>query len=170
MRIETERLIIRPFTMDDLPEFERLLHIEELPGWGMQLKRSREFLQWYISSFEKRDICRGVMCFGVFEKSDGRILGAAGAGEHDDLHEPEIFYSMLKEERCRGYATEACRVVTEWILGNFDIPYIIGTVSMDNAPSRRVIEKSGYEFIEERHLLVHITGESYDFRYYRKYR
>ena len=97
-------------------------------------------------------------------------MGFAGAGEHDDLHEPEIFYNMLKEERGRGYATEACLAVVDWALENFEIPYIIGTVSPDNVPSRRVIEKCGYGFIEEKHLRARVTDESYDFRYYRKYR
>ena len=39
MRIETERLIIRPFTPEDLPEFRKLLTVEELPGWVMRRRR-----------------------------------------------------------------------------------------------------------------------------------
>ena len=170
MRIETERLIIRPFIETDLPAFEELLRMPELPGWNMQLPRSAEFLKWHIDSAARMDIARGVVCMGLFEKSTGNLVGAAGAGEHDDLHEPEIFYSIAPDSRNNGYASEACAAVTEWALSTFDIPYIIGTVSTDNPASQRVLEKCGYEAINEQHLLVHVTGESYDFRYYRKYR
>lgn len=170
MRIETERLVLRPFVEADIEGFEELLHMPELPGWNMQLPRSAEFLKWYIESAARMDIAHGVVCMGVFEKSTGRLIGAAGAGEHDDLHEPEIFYNIAPDARQKGYATEACAAVTEWALATFDIPYIIGTVSTDNPASRRVLEKCGYKFIEEKHLLVHVIDESYDFLYFRKYR
>lgn len=38
MKIETKRLIIRPFVKDDLAEFKKLLTIKETPGWVMQPK------------------------------------------------------------------------------------------------------------------------------------
>lgn len=170
MKLETARLIIRPFEETDLPAFEELLKMPELPGWNMQLPRSAEFLKWYMDSAARMDIVHGVVCMGIFERDTGRLVGAAGAGEHDDLHEPEIFYNIAPGARQKGYATEACAAVTDWVLAAFDIPYIIGTVSTDNPASRRVLERCGYEFINEQHLLVHITGKSYDFRYYRKYR
>ena len=170
MRLETRRLILRAFEKCDLTGFEKLLKMPELPGWNMQLQRSAEFMDWYIESAARMDIQHGVVCLGIFLKDTGKLVGAAGAGEHDDLHEPEIFYNIDPEARRKGYAVEACAAVTEWALENFDIPYLIGTVGVDNYPSQRVLEKCGYEFISEQHLQVHIIGESYDFRYYRKYR
>ena len=169
MKLETKRLIVRPFTSDDLPEFRKLLTIEELPGWGMQRDRAEDFLNWQISNYEKMDILHGAVCFGIFDKGTGRILGNAGAGEHDDLHEPEIFYCLLPSERGKGYATEAAAAVTAWALANYDIPYLIGTVEKSNAASQRVLEKCGYTYIDTQTLKVHITDESYSFRYYRRY-
>ncbi len=169
MKIETERLIIRPFTLDDLPEFKKLLTIEEHPGWVMQQNRAEDFLKWQISNYGKMDIVNGAVCFGIFDKTNGHILGNVGAGEHDDLHEPEIFYCLLASERGYGYATEAASAVTEWVFANYDIPYLIGTVAEDNPASQRVLEKCGYQYIDTRTLKVHIMEESYSFRYYRHY-
>ncbi len=170
MRLETERLIIRTFEESDLPAFERLLDIPEVPGWTMQKPRALDFLRWQIANYAAMDIVRGAVCFGVFQKETGRILGAAGAGEHDDLHEPEIFYQLLPEARGKGYATEVARAVTEWALRDYDIPYLIGTAAVDNVPSQRVLERCGYQYIDTRTLLVHIEGKAYSFRYYRRYR
>ena len=115
------------------------------------------------------DIINGLISFGIFEKQSGKLVGTIGAGQHDDLHETEIFYHLLPEHRGYGYATEAAKAVTEWALCNYDIPYIIGTAAVENVKSQRVLERCGYQFIDERTLLVHVTDERYDFRYYRYY-
>lgn len=167
MQIETARLVIRPFAAPDLPAFERLLDIEEVPGWRLQKADSLRFLRWQISNYARMDITGGVVCFGSFERATGRLLGAVGAGEHDDLHETEIFYNLLASERGHGYAAEACAAVTAWALANYGIPWIIGTAEVSNVRSQRVLERCGYRFVEERELLVHLLNERRRFRYYR---
>ncbi len=167
MQLTTQRLIIRPFTKEDLPQFLRLLDIPEVEGWRMQKPRAGEFLDWHIHNYEAMDIVNGIVCFGVFDRAGGQVLGAAGAGEHDDLHEPELFYNLLPEARGHGYATEAAAAVTRWALESYPIPYLIATVSADNASSRRVVERCGFTFVERQELLVHITGKRYQFDYFR---
>lgn len=102
--METARLIIRPFAGSDLPQFARLLEMPEVPGWRMQRERAAEFLAWQIGNYARMDIEHGIVCLGAFLRESGEIVGAVGAGEHDDLHEPEIFYSVLPAHRGRGYA------------------------------------------------------------------
>ena len=170
MEIITPRLIIRPFTECDLPEFKKLLDIPEVPGWQLQKDRSADFLRWHISNYTAMDIIHGIVCFGIFDRETGSVLGAVGAGEHDDLHETEIFFNLLPAARGNGYATEAARAVTRWALSNYDIPYLIGTASVDNIASQKVLENCGYRFIDERCLLIHITGEEHWYKYNRYYR
>jgi hypothetical protein len=55
------------------------------------------------------------------------------------------------------------------IFGLADIPYIIGTAAVDNIPSQKVLERCGYEFVNEQTLLVHIENKKYAFKYYRRY-
>jgi [ribosomal protein S5]-alanine N-acetyltransferase len=169
MKFETQRLMIRTFTKEDLSEFKKLLNIKEVEGWMMQRERAEEFLDWIISNYIKMDIIHGVVCFGIFSKTSDEVLGAVAAGEHDDLHETEIAYNLLESARGLGYAAEACSVVTAWALENYDIPYIIGTAFVDNLPSQKVLERCGYEYINEQELLVHITNKRYRFKYYRHY-
>ena len=170
MQLETDRLTIRPFTVEDLPEFVRLLDIPEVSGWRMQKDNARGFLEWTISNYARMDIARGIVCFGTFERRSGRVLGAVGAGEHDDLHEPEVFYNPLPRERGNGYATEAARAVTDWALSHYDIPYLIGTAEIGNTASQHVLERCGYTYIDTRTLVVHISNQRHEFRYYRRYR
>ena len=166
LRIETDRLLIRPFVAQDLDEFRELLEIPEVEGWRRERSNAKGFLDWHIANYAGMDIIHGIVCLGVFERATGRIVGAAGAGEHDDLHETEVFYSLLPAARGRGYAKEAARAVTAWALAAYHLPYIIATVAVDNPASQKVVESCGYVLIDERPLLMHITGERALFRYY----
>jgi RimJ/RimL family protein N-acetyltransferase len=115
------------------------------------------------------DIINDILCFGIFDKYN-KVLGAVGAGKHDDLNETEIFYNLLPLERGKGYATEAVKKVTEWAVENYKIPYIIGTTEIENINSQKVLERCGYEYINKQISLVHITNEKYKFKYYRYYK
>lgn len=166
MEITTERLVIRKLCEADYPEFEKTLNDVQKTHFGS----GEGFLNWLISQYPSMDIIHGLISLGIFEKQTGKFIGTVGAGEHDDLHEPEIFYHLLPEYEGHGYATEAAKAVTEWALENYDIPYIIGTAGTDNVKSQHVLERCGYRLVDTRSLLVHVTGERYDFKYYRYYR
>lgn len=165
MKIITERLIIRELCETDYPEFERTLNDVQKTCFGS----GKRFLNWLISQYSAMDIINGLISFGIFEKATGKLMGTIGAGKHDDLHEPEIFYYILAEYRGYGFASEAAKEVTGWALKNYNIPYLIGTVAVDNVKSQHVLERCGYQFVAIRSLLVHATNERFDFKYYRYY-
>lgn len=169
MELGTDRLVIRPFVEADLDEFRRLLEIPEVEGWWQQRDNARGFLDWHIGNYAQMDIGRGIVCFGVFDVATRQVLGAAGAGEHDDLHETELFYNLLPAARGRGYATEAARAVAGWALSEFPLPYLIATVEVGNLASRRVVERCGFGFVDERALRIHVLGTTARYRYYRRY-
>ena len=161
MTIQTSRLTIRPFTKADLEQFRWLLDIPEVPGWNMQRERAEEFLAWHIGNYAKMDVVHGVVCFGMFDAKTSQVLGAVGAGEHDDLHEPEIFFNLLPCARGKGYSTEGVMAVTEWVFSNYEINYLIATAEAGNVASQYVLGRCGYQFIDERELLVHILKKRY---------
>lgn len=163
MKRLTERLIIRDLCEADWPEFERTLNDVQKSCFG----NGKGFLNWLISQYPAMDIANGLLSFGIFEKQSEKFMGTIGVGDHDDLHEPEIFYHLLPECRGYGFAVEAAKEVTRWALETFDIAYLIGTAATDNIKSQHVLERCGYQFVEVRSLLVHVTNERYDFKYYR---
>lgn len=76
-----------------------------------------------ISQYFAMDITNGLLSFGIFERQTGKFMGTVGVGDHDDLHEPEIFYYLLPEHQGYGFATEAVKEVTGWALENYDFKY-----------------------------------------------
>lgn len=119
MKIITERLIIRELCETDYPDFERTLNDVQKSCFGS----GKALLDWLISQYSAMDIINGVISFGIFEKAAGKLMGTIGAGKHDDLHEPEIFYYLLAEYRGYGFASEATKEVTGWALRNYKIPF-----------------------------------------------
>jgi RimJ/RimL family protein N-acetyltransferase len=170
VRLQTDRLVIRTFDEGDLDSFAQLLDIPEIGGWRQQRSNPKRFLEWHISNYTRMDIVHGIVCLGLFDTASGAVWGAVGAGEHDDLHETELFFSLIPEARGRGYAREAATAVTEWALAEYDIPFIIATVAVGNSASQKVVEGCGYVLVDERTLVVHLAGRSDVFRYYRRYR
>ncbi len=165
MQLLTERLRIRSLTDSDLPAFENTLNDIQRSCMG----GASQFLNWIISQYTDMNIVNTLISLGIFDKSTGVLLGTVGAGNHDDLHEPEIFYKLLPEYRGHGYAAEAVRALTKWIFENYPIPYVIGTAEVSNVASQKVLERCGFQFVDNRTLLVHLEGKQYDFKYYRCY-
>lgn len=166
MKLSTERLVIRNLCEADHPEFERILNDAQRSAFGS----GKGFLDWLISQYPAMDITNGLLSFGIFGRKTETFMGTVGAGKHNDLHETELFYHLLPEYRGYGFATEAAKAVTGWALEHYDIPYLIGTVALDNIKSQHVLERCGYQFVDIRSLAVHVTNERYDFKYYRHYR
>lgn len=157
--------MIRELCEADYPEFERTLNDVQKSCFG----NGKNFLNWLIAQYSAMDIINGLVSLGIFEKATGKFMGTIGVGEHDDLHEPEIFYFVLPEHRGNGFASEAVNAMTLWAFRNYNIPYLIGTVAVDNVKSQHVLERCGYQFVAERSLLVHAANKRLDFKYYKRF-
>ncbi|RAK80169.1 GNAT family N-acetyltransferase [Aspergillus fijiensis CBS 313.89] len=72
----------------------------------------------------------------------------------DGYSVPDIGFSVLPEESGRGYATEAGRAMVEYACTELGVGGVFGFCDVDNARSRRVLEKIGLEFRGERALKV----------------
>lgn len=164
--IQTQRIIIRELCDSDYPEFETTLNEIQKTVLGS----GKGFMDWCISQYKNMNIKDGLLSYGMFSKETKHLLGSIGIGRHDDLHEPEIFYFLLPQYRGQGYTTEAAKAIIQWAFKTFDIPYLIGTATVDNIKSQKVLERCGFNLVDIRTLLVHAENKSYDFKYYRFYR
>lgn len=76
----------------------------------------------------------------------GRILIGSGGILIKEDRVPELGYSVLDEFQCRGYGTEAVRMIIEWLKREFSpafiraytFPFLIGSI--------RVLQKNGFVF------------------------
>ncbi len=143
--LETERLCLRPLSMDDLEDVHRMHSDPETIRYASGRVKSREeSLEWLkraIDSYETN----GHGFWAVELKPSGDYVGHAGllAQIVDDVPETEIAYWILRKHWGRGLATEAAIASRDHGFRTLGRSRLISIIHPDNGASRRVAEKVG---------------------------
>jgi ribosomal-protein-alanine N-acetyltransferase len=157
VRLETERLRLRPLALDDLDAMASLYADPEVMrylGVGKPMSRadSERSVQRMVRSWE----VDGFGQFAVERKEDGTLVGRCGflvwdaatlttttESEATGPTELEVGYALGRPYWGQGYATEAARAVRDHALGPMGRTRLIAFIRHDNVRSRRVAEKLG---------------------------
>jgi RimJ/RimL family protein N-acetyltransferase len=146
--METERLILRPFTLDDAEAWLPLISLPEVIRYtgdvpATSVDEAREILR----TRPLRDYAvHGYGRMAVIEKSSGRLVGFSGLKYLEDLREVDIGYRFLPDCWGKGYATESAGVLMEQGRREHGFQRIVGMAHPDNAGSIHVLEKLGLRF------------------------
>lgn len=146
--IETERLLLRPFTEEDYP---LILRISGDPGtvkylyyWGRNgmtpEQDARRFLDHALKEWRREPVAMREYC--VIRKDTGEAIGDASVEIADDAA-AEIGWILLPEQRGRGYATEAGRAMMDFGFTHYRKDSVIAHCDTRNAPSSHVMERLG---------------------------
>ena len=147
VRLETERLILRPWTMDDLEDFFAYASIEglgQMAGWlpHKTIEESRVVLDMFI---------RGKKVFAIELKETGKVIGSLGIEEPDPDPETEklgreIGYALHKAYWGCGIMPEAVSAVISWCFDTLGYDFLTCSHFDWNTRSKRVIEKTGFRY------------------------
>lgn len=146
--MQTERLLIRPFTLDDAEEYFPLVSDPEVIRYtGEGPQPSVDAARDVIASRPLRDYAvHGFGRMACVERRSGRLVGFSGLKYLEELQEVDIGYRFLPAYWGMGFATESARAIMlqgKEVLG---INRVIGLVQRENAASARVLAKLGLEF------------------------
>ena len=147
VRIETERLILRPWVMADLGDFYAYASIDglgQMAGWTPH--RSLEESEFILSLFME-----GKKTFAIELKETGQVIGSLGIEEPDPDPEQEklgreIGYALHKDYWGRGLMPEAVRAVIGYCFDVLGYDYLTCSHFDWNTQSKRVIEKCGFRY------------------------
>lgn len=172
--IETERLILREFTADDIAELHSICSqpyiLKWMPDWEGTIEERMGWLSWIQSNYSKwtKDTAR--IMLAVTLKADKKLIGMVGIGNKEEVHnEIELAYFVSEKYSSKGYITEASKGMTQWVFDNLEMEYIIAIVETDNIPSQKVIEKCGFKKLDDIRILNSGDTEEKPFYYYRLY-
>ena len=146
--IETECLILRPYTEADVEAFYRLnrdpavLRYTGDPGVGSLDEARGGLLTRPIADYQRYGFGR----WACVLKADGAVIGFAGLKYLYDLDEVDLGYRLLPAYWGRGLATEAARAALADGFGRLGLTRVIGLVDPANAASARVLEKCGLTY------------------------
>ena len=149
IRIETERLILRPWRESDLEDFYAYASVPgvgEMAGWKhhTSMDESKAILDMFIR--EKRT-------FALELKGNGKVIGSLGLEERDfqekDKQGREIGYVLSKEFWGMGLMPEAVHAVIDYCFCSLQWDYLTCCHFLHNSQSRRVIEKCGFVYFAD---------------------
>ena len=144
-QLQTERLRLRLFTLDDLqvmfvlnsdPDITRYAE----PEPAQDLREARQRLeQGPLSDYKKYGYGR----FAVELKETGKVIGFCGIKYLPEIDLPEVGFRYLKEYWGSGIGTEAARACVEFARDDLKIKKLIALIIPENTGSIRVAEKLG---------------------------
>ncbi|WP_332848088.1 GNAT family N-acetyltransferase [Massilia sp. S19_KUP03_FR1] len=143
--IETRQLLLRPFTLDDAPDYWPLAKLPDVLRYtGEDARTSLEEVREVLLTRPLRDYAvHGYGRMACIEKSTGRLVGFSGLKYLEDLQETDIGYRFLPDSWGKGYATESAQALMAHGREQFGLTRIIGLVQPANGASSRVLEKLG---------------------------
>lgn len=170
MHIESIRLKLEEISWDDLEDIHHLHSIAEVDefntlGLPKDMDDTREIIRPVIEN-QKAEIQRFYM-WKIIEKDSNSFLGVAGMTlSADRFRLGEIYYKLLPKYWGKGYATEVSKSLIKAGFEDFNLHKVEAGVSTDNAPSIRVLEKSGMLREGLRRKILPIRGEWKDNYHY----
>jgi RimJ/RimL family protein N-acetyltransferase len=147
-QIETERLILRPYRLDEGDTVHAAIEAsrEELRPFMMWAMQSREDTEQFIRRSVSNWIKREVLGLGIFRKADGVYIG--GTGFHNiDWKVPkfEIGYWQSTPMSGQGYITEAVKAQVEFARQVFGALRIEIWCDVRNVKSANVARRAGFQ-------------------------
>lgn len=150
-RIETDRLIIRPFTEDDIePSYQLNLDEEVSRYTGDGGVVSRQEIERRIKENVMGDYAKyGYGRLAVEWKENSECIGFTGLKYLDDMDEVDLGYRFKRAYWGKGIATETGKICLEYGFNMLGLKRIIALVLPENVGSVRVLEKLHFEFEKE---------------------
>lgn len=155
--IETQRLILRPFTEDDAaasfvmnsdPEVMRFLGGVTVSS----VDDVREMLQKHtFTDYEKHSFGR----FAVIHKETHEFMGFAGLKYIEELDEVDHGYRLIPKFWRQGYGYEASLPCLDFAFNELGLERIVAMANPDNIASISLMKKLGFRYEKE----IHIYGE-----------
>ncbi len=162
--LETERLILRRLTLDDLDVLATLYADPEVrrffPEGVLDRDETREELEWMIDV----DYARyGYGLWATVERSSGEMIGRCGLLPFkvvasnadgnlalddpdadpgpDDRYEVEVAYLLARRRWGEGFATEAARAIVDHAFARLDVDRVICLIDPGNDASVAVARR-----------------------------
>jgi ribosomal-protein-alanine N-acetyltransferase len=143
--IVTERLVIRRYTHDDIPD---VLGFVSQPSVARvtseRIPANEEGVREYIdlqNSYQPFEEDK-VFELAIERKEDGRVMGFVGL-IYQGHRQGEIGWVLGVEYRGQGYATEAARALMAYGFSSLGLHRICADTSTDNPASWRVMQRLG---------------------------
>jgi RimJ/RimL family protein N-acetyltransferase len=152
MRLETDRLLLRPFQKSDLDDLAAFTSDEETMKFvspPLTREQVSGIIDWFIAEWQRL----GYGWFAVMNKRTKRLLGQCGLQCIEDeasSSTAELIFVIDRNAWGKGYATEAAGAVVKFGFETGGLEKIVAVTIIENAPSRNILKGLGFRYIDNR--------------------
>ena len=140
--IETDRLMIRPMTMQDVPSLMKWMPDRSIyTYWGKgpsKAEKQPELL------FEKAERPTKSFHLGIAEKNGNEVIGDLWVYLIENDRMAQIAIRLSKSKQGCGYGTEALSAMTGFCFEKTELQRLWTQVDVRNIASSKMLEKCGY--------------------------
>ena len=146
--IQTQRLMLRPFTLKDVPDVKRLAGDREIAATTLLIPHPYEdgMAQEWIKTHPKTFQEGTAVNFAIALRESGELCGAIGLGINKKNNNAELGYWIGKPYWGKGYCTEAAKAVLQYGFEVIGLHRIQATHFSHNPASGRVMQKIGMSY------------------------
>lgn len=166
--LETERLILRKITIEDIEDMFEYGSNEEVTKYvtwepHQTLADTNAFIEFALNQYEKNDIAP----WGIEYKENGKLIGTIDFVSWQPQHKiAEIGYVISQDYWGKGIATEAANEVIAFGFNKMDLVRIQARCFVENFGSERVMEKTGMSFEGIIRKGMFVKGKHQDLKMY----
>jgi RimJ/RimL family protein N-acetyltransferase len=146
-RIETERLVLEPMTIEDIDAYLGLHADPEVIRFLGEMDRDLATARLEADARVWEE--RGHGLFKVTHRGDGRFLGRVGLRYWPQFDETEVGWTLRAQEWGHGYATEGAVACAEFGFRKLPDDYLTSCIQPENARSIAVAERLGMTPLRE---------------------
>lgn len=151
VEILSDRLFIRSFEKSDFRNFCKInmdnTIMKYFDGGAKTLEQAKKRFDEILEHQEKY----GFSYWGVFLKDTKEFIGQCGLYHNYDMS-LNFCYGFLEEFQHKGYASEACSAILNYVFENFGFQYITAMSHIDNKSSMKLLNKLGFRKLGEKIL------------------
>lgn len=139
--IRTERLLLRPYRLEDFPHLLALYETDRAAFIGGRLP-PRQVWDGFMNCIGQWTVF-GFGGWAIEEVASGSLVGEVAVTHPVDFPEIELGWLLFEGFEGRGYASEAAMAAKRWAFADAGLSSLVSYVDPGNVRSARVAERLG---------------------------
>jgi ribosomal-protein-alanine N-acetyltransferase len=149
--METERTIWTLLEEKDFPAMTEMSREKDTFKYirRLELMTEEEYQQYLLLKLEQIRLGKGYH-WAVWLKANGAFVGAVNLNPIGNSEWMQIGCQLKRDYWGQGFASELTRRVLDFAVGEAGLSEVYGVFQKDNAVSRRLLEKLGFVWVENK--------------------
>jgi RimJ/RimL family protein N-acetyltransferase len=143
--LESERLTLRRFADSDLAPFLAYRNDPEVAryqAWESCTEREATAMIEELKSLQPGAPGEWFQ-FAIELKETGALIGDCALKVEEDGRQAEVGFSLSREHRGKGYASEAVSCLLDYAFGDLGLHRVVAVTDQENEPSIALLERLG---------------------------